>query len=633
VASALAENPLLPHFIQNFSFTVSSFHAFIYILMLKAILLFSFTFLLCLKAKSEEPTLPPEAKALLSAEEPIVPTKPKEYEGTLTKTADGWRVESPRKLEKNYNLALTKRFQGELAEGQVCLAIIKARTVSSEKPDGTGRIFFAIQNTTDYSKTPLWKGWSIGKEWETSFFTFTTEHPLPAGTGITKVIVGEMKQVIEIADFQVYAFPIGFDIFKAPRMKTTYGGRELDAPWRKDAAARIAKHRQGKLTIRVVDAEGKPVQGAKVKVAMQRHLFGFGSAVDVGLLSGLGTTFSQEDQNKYRNTVDELFSRLVPENGQRPRNCFAPLDPARPWDETSRRRTRTAVQWTLQWAQDRKMTSRGHYLVWGYVEPWARTELDKGGTVGLLDAYNRHFDTMIPFCADYVSEWDAINHPVPFNEADALYNIIGPDFYPDIYRKIRPLTDKVLFVNEDTFNPDRTASFEKHIQHMIAKGVTPDGCGFQSHFSDYAIPSIEEEWAIYERFGAMVKHLTVTEYDLQTLDDQLHADHLRDMITLCFSHPQMTGFVMWGFWEGRHWKPTAAMFKKDWTERPAVKVWRDLVKGEWWTNEELSTDAKGEAPLTAFYGHYEVTAEKDGKTATLQPKHATNGSKPTVMLK
>jgi endo-1,4-beta-xylanase len=581
---------------------------------------------------AEEPVLPSEAVALLP-EVALKPTQPKPEEGSITKTEAGFRLESLGKLERTYNLAVSRAFTKALEKDQVCLAVIKARTLETDKSDGKGRITVAVQNTQDYSATPLWKSWVVGQEWDTSFFSFTAAHGVPEGAGIAKINAGETKQVIEIADFQVYTFPAGFDAFKAPRMKVTYGGRELDAPWRREADERIAKHRQGQFTPRIVDAEGQPIEGAKVSVRMKRHLFGFGSSVDVNMLSGLGSTLSDADAVKYRNTTDDLFSRIVPENGQRPRNGFAPTDPAKPWEDVTRRRTRTAVQWTLQWAQDRKMTSRGHYLVWGYVEPWARTELDKGGTVGLLDAYNRHFDTMIPFCADYVSEWDAINHPVPFNEADALYNIIGPDFYPDIYRKIRPLTDKVLFVNEDTFNPDRTAAFEKHIQHMIAKGVTPDGCGFQSHFSDYAIPSIEEEWAIYERFGKLVKHLTVTEYDLQTLDDQLHADHLRDMVTLCFSHPQMTGFVMWGFWEGRHWKPTAAMFKKDWTERPAVKVWRDLVKGEWWTNEELSTDAKGEAPLTAFYGHYEVTAEKDGKTATLQPKHATNGSKPTVMLK
>ncbi len=117
------------------------------------------------------------------------------------------------------------------------------------------------------------------------------------------------------------------------------------------------------------------------------------------------------------------------------------------------------------------MSSRGHYLVWGYLEPWARQELEKGGIVGLLDAYQFHFDTMIPFNADYVSEWDAINHPVPFVEADALYRVISPSIYADFYRKLRTLTDKTLFINEDTFNPDRAVAFEKHIQQMIQQGA------------------------------------------------------------------------------------------------------------------------------------------------------------------
>lgn len=589
--------------------------------------------LLCLSTRlgAEAPSLPPEAVALLPST-PLQPTQPKPGEGSITKTDAGFRLDSPRKLEKSYNLAVSRRFQAAVAKDQVCLAVITARTVQTDHLDGKGRVTVAVQNTKDYSATPLWKNWVVGRDWGTTFFSFTAAHEVPAGAGIAKINVGETKQIIEIADFQIYTFPIGFDIFQLPTMTKTYEGRELDAPWRVEAEARIAKHRQGQWTITITDGAGKPLEGAKVSVRMKRHLFGFGSAVDVNMLSGLGSKLSVEDHNKYVATTDELFSRIVPENGQRPRHSFAPLDPARPWDEDNRRRTRTAVQWTMQWAQDRKMTSRGHYLVWGYVEPWARAELNKGGVSGLLAAYQRHFDTMIPFCADYVSEWDAINHPVPFIEADALYNIIGPDFYPDIYRKIRPLTDKLLFVNEDTFNPERADGFEKHIRHMIEKGVTPDGCGFQSHFNDHAIPGIEEEWAYYERLGKLVKHLTVTEYDLQTLDDQLHADHLRDMVTLCFSHPQMTGFVMWGFWEGRHWKPTAAMFKQDWTERPAVKVWRDLVKTKWWTNADLVTDAEGKAPLTGYYGWFDITATHGGKTKTFEIKHATNGGKPMLKL-
>lgn len=581
--------------------------------------------------QAEEPVLPPEAKPLLP-DTPLQPTQPKPEEGRITNTEAGLLVESPGKLEKSYNLAVSRRFTQALAKDQVCLAVIKARTTQTDKPDGKGRITVAVQNTRNYKATPLWKGWVVGKEWATTFFTFTAAHEVPEGAGIAKINVGETQQAIEIADFQIYTFPVGFDIFKAPQMKKTYAGRELDAPWRAAAEERIAKLRQGKITVRVVDAEGKSIEGAKVKLAMKRHLFGFGSAVDVHLLSGLWTPLSQEDQTKYRKTVDDLFSRIVPENGLRVGDIDAELNPEKPWEANGRRRNGIAVQWTLQWAQDRKMTSRGHYLAWCYLEPWATEEVKKGGPAGLLARYDRHFKHVLPFCAPYVDEWDALNHPVPFVEADALYNVVGPDVYPELYAKIRPQTDKLLFVNEDTFNPDRTAGFEKHVKHMIAKGQTPDGCGFQSHFSDYAIPAIEDEWQIYERFGKLVKHLTVTEYDLQTLDDQLHADHLRDMMTLCFSHPQMTGFVIWGFWEKRHWKPTAAMFKNDWTERPAVQVWRDLVKGKWWTRTDLAADAKGEAATTAYYGWYDITIEHGGRTKTFEVKHATNGGKPTLKL-
>jgi hypothetical protein len=143
---------------------------------------------------------------------------------------------------------------------------------------------------------------------------------------------------------------------------------------------------------------------------------------------------------------------------------------------------------------------------------------------------------------------------------------------------------------------------------------------------------MDDIWRTWNGFAPLVKQLTVTEYDFQTLDDQIHADHMRDMLTLAFSHPQMTGFVIWGFWEKRHWKPTAAMFKADWTERPAVKVWRDLVKGKWWTKADLTSSADGTASTPAYFGWYDITVEKDGKMATIEVKHSVSGSKPLVKL-
>ena len=80
---------------------------------------------------------------------------------------------------------------------------------------------------------------------------------------------------------------------------------------------------------------------------------------------------------------------------------------------------------------------------------------------------------------------------------------------------------------------------------------------------------------------------------------------------------------MWGFWEGAHWKPETALWRKDWTEKPAAKVWRDLVCQQWRTDETLHTDAGGSAKLRAFYGHYEVTVK--GQTLPIDLTDSTQG--------
>jgi hypothetical protein len=93
-------------------------------------------------------------------------------------------------------------------------------------------------------------------------------------------------------------------------------------------------------------------------------------------------------------------------------------------------------------------------------------------------------------------------------------------------------------------------------------------------------------------------------------------------MTAVFSHPKMTAFIMWGFWEGSHWRAAdgGAMFRRDWSRRPAVDVYEDLVFKQWWTKWHGRTDGKGTATLRAFYGQHKVTAEAGGKqvTATVQ---------------
>jgi endo-1,4-beta-xylanase len=102
--------------------------------------------------------------------------------------------------------------------------------------------------------------------------------------------------------------------------------------------------------------------------------------------------------------------------------------------------------------------------------------------------------------------------------------------------------------------------------------------------------------------------IQITEFDFETKDERLQAEFTRDFLTLCFSHPRIDAFLMWGFWEGRHWRPGGAMLRKDWSEKPAWRVWRELVHGRWKTEATGATGADGTYQLRAFRGEYEIRA-------------------------
>jgi hypothetical protein len=106
--------------------------------------------------------------------------------------------------------------------------------------------------------------------------------------------------------------------------------------------------------------------------------------------------------------------------------------------------------------------------------------------------------------------------------------------------------------------------------------------------------------------------------DINGTDEQLQADYTRDYMTLAFSHPAVTGFLSWGFWEGQGWRSDAAYFRKDWSIKPAGKVWIDLVMNKWWSRVSGQTDARGACSNRCFLGDYEITVIYNGKSKTLR---------------
>lgn len=117
-----------------------------------------------------------------------------------------------------------------------------------------------------------------------------------------------------------------------------------------------------------------------------------------------------------------------------------------------------------------------------------------------------------------------------------------------------------------------------------------------------------------DRSGKFGLPIQTTEFDIDTNDEPLQADYLRDYMNVTFSHPAVSGFVLWGFWAGDHWIPHAALFRRDWSIKPNGRVYQDLVFHKWWTNVQGQTDARGQYATRGFLGDYQISATANGKT-------------------
>jgi GH35 family endo-1,4-beta-xylanase len=218
-----------------------------------------------------------------------------------------------------------------------------------------------------------------------------------------------------------------------------------------------------------------------------------------------------------------------------------------------------------------------------------------------------------------VDEWDVLNEPYDNND---LMELLGDRVMVDWFHTARAvLPGTPLYMNDYSIlaagGRDRKHQehFEQTARFLLENGAPLTGLGFQSHFgTDLTAPA--RVLALLDRYAELGLELKITEFDINTDDEQLQADYTRDFMTAAFSHPAVDGFFFWGFWAGAHWRPDAALFRQDWSPRPALNQYKKLVFDEWWTRLQGHTDKKGLYHGRGYYGAYNVIIEKSGVTVT-----------------
>jgi endo-1,4-beta-xylanase len=522
-----------------------------------------------------------------------------------------------------YLTGIASRTYGDIHKGDVLFLAFYARAteVSNEAQSGVISAFNVQQSGSPYTIAVGTAALVPLNSWRMFYASAVAPMDYPSGTAVLTAQVGSRKQTIDFGPAFVLNLGPGVKLSSLPVNRISYPGREPNAPWRAAAEARIRQIRMGDFRVNVTDASGKPVPGAVVHFAMQKHRFRFGTFIGHNIANATGA-----DADKQRQSFLDSFNFAT-----------SPIywsDWA--WQNPSWRANYIA---SMKWLQEHGDEFRLHTVIYPR-EDLTPTKIKKlaGDQAAVHAAILDHVHEVVPFAVKYgACCLDVVNEPR--DGQTYLPGIAGETIFADVYKTTHEIAPKAeLFVNEYGIiegggTNEKNIDFYHHwIEDMLARGAPVSGIGFQGHFgADLTDPA--HVLALMDEFARYKLPLEITEFDVDTTDEEAQADYTRDFLTAVFSHPSADAFVMWGWWEGDHWKPAGAMLRRDWSEKPNYKVWKKLIYHDWWTDESRAAGADGVADVRAFYGDYKITVTANGHTIEQKVSFAPGSTPLSVVLR
>jgi endo-1,4-beta-xylanase len=492
-----------------------------------------------------------------------------------------------------------------------------ARAISSADETGSGYVRVVVQQAgPNYTKS-LENTVTMRGEWQEFLMPFTFADNYGKGGLELSFGFGFKRETVEIGGIEVLSFGTQVKPAELPKTKFSYAGREPDAAWRQDALARIEKIRKSTFVIEARDAAGQPVASATIKVEQVRSAFHFGTALQFARL-----VQDSPDNKIYREKTLELFNAASPENDLKWPVWIGEWEGAYNNEQSLQ---------ALRWLREKGLHVRGHVLVWpgwkNLPEMIKKLNGSKKQRATIPDLVLKHIADITAATREHIQEWDVLNEPYDNHDLMALFgNDIMVDWFKAAEKGVGPNVPLYLndYSNHDLVSDkEHCLHFFKVAKFLKDKGAPLHGLGLQGHISAQPNPPVNVLAAldVYSEFKLPIR---ITEFDIDTDDQQLQADYTRDFLILCYSHPSVVGVQHWGFWEKAHWRPKGALYRADWSEKPAGKVYRSLVLNDWRTKVQGKAGKAGRVGGRGFHGDYVVTVERDGKAVqqrfTLKPE-------------
>ncbi len=390
-------------------------------------------------------------------------------------------------------------------------------------------------------------------------------------------------------------------------------------------------HRIGECLVKVIDKNGNPVSDKDLVLNQKSHEFLFGcGAFDFLDFPGMQPNGDRRDKwlalMNY-GTLPFYWGRYEPEEGH-------------PNYEM------------LKEASDRlvanNVTLKGHPLCWHTVcADWLLKYSDEV----IMDKQLARINRDVTAFKGTIDIWDVINEVVIMPIFDKYDNAITR-----ICNKYGRVTlVKEVFAAARAANPDGTflindfntsPQYEKLLEELLDAGVEISAIGIQSHqhqgywgeaklrdvlkrFSRFGLPIHFTENTLIsgEIMPAYIEDLNdwqVDEWPTTEEGELRQEKEWEEMYRILFADPNIKAITGWDFADGAWLNAPSGLITKDNRCKPVYNKLLSLVKGEWWTKDEvIHTNSDGIVNIKGTKGTYGIDGAEGIIKITSEPSKVT----------
>jgi len=390
-------------------------------------------------------------------------------------------------------------------------------------------------------------------------------------------------------------------------------------------------HRIGECLVKVIDKNGNPVSDKDLVLNQKSHEFLFGcGAFDFLDFPGMQPNGDRRDKwlalMNY-GTLPFYWGRYEPEEGH-------------PNYEM------------LKDAADRlvanNVTLKGHPLCWHTVcADWLLKYSDEV----IMDKQLARINRDVTAFKGTIDIWDVINEVVIMPIFDKYDNAVTR-----ICNKYGRVTlVKEVFAAARAANPDGTflindfntsPQYEKLLEELLDAGVEISAIGIQSHqhqgywgeaklrdvlkrFSRFGLPIHFTENTLIsgEIMPAYIEDLNdwqVDEWPTTEEGELRQEKEWEEMYRILFADPNIKAITGWDFADGAWLNAPSGLITKDNRCKPVYNKLLSLVKGEWWTKDEvIHTNSDGIVNIKGTKGTYGIDGAEGVIKITSEPSNVT----------